>query len=93
MSIKINGVEHRPDLKIDIKERLIKNVKVKMPNNLYQAKAVLNSAYGTVEITGSTLHRIIIQSMVQNVEYRCLVKGMLDDLEKNEELYIEEAVA
>ena len=44
--------------------------------------------YGSVEITGSTLHNIIQQFLVQNKHFRPVIKQFIEELENgNEHLY------
>jgi hypothetical protein len=88
MAIKIKGIELNKDVSFTIKEQHIKNTVVNMPNKYYQAKAALETCWGSVEITGSTLHNIVQQVLVQNKEFRSTIKMFLDELDNgHEDLY------
>ena len=88
MGIIVKGYKFDPDFKINIKEQDIRNTIVKVPEKYYQAKASLETWDGSVEITGSTLHNIIQQFLVQNKHFRIHIKTFIDDLDKgNEYLY------
>ena len=88
MAINIKGIEHNKNATVKIKENDIRNTVVKVPSHYYQAKATLETWYGLVEITGSTLHNIIQQFLVQNKHFRSVIKGFIDDLDNgNEHLY------
>ena len=69
MAINIKGIEHNKNATVKIKENDIRNTVVKVPSHYYQAKATLETWYGSVEITGSTLHNIIQQFLVQNKHF------------------------
>lgn len=88
MAINIKGIEHNKNAIVKIKENDIRNTVVKVPSHYYQAKATLETWYGSVEITGSTLHNIFQQFLVQNKHFRSVIKGFIDDLDNgNERLY------
>tara|TARA_B100001093_G_scaffold101802_1_gene94030 strand:+ start:960 stop:1241 length:282 start_codon:yes stop_codon:yes gene_type:complete len=85
MAINIKGIEHNKNVTVKIKENDIRNTVVKVPSHYYQAKATLETWYGSVEITGSTLHNIIQQFLVQNKHFRSVIKGFIDDLDNGDE--------
>jgi len=85
MAINIKGIEHNKTVTVKIKENDIRNTVVKVPSHYYQAKATLETWYGSVEITGSTLHNIIQQFLVQNKHFRSVIKGFIDDLDNGDE--------
>jgi len=85
MVINIKGIEHNKNVTVKIKENDIRNTVVKVPSHYYQAKATLETWYGSVEITGSTLHNIIQQFLVQNKHFRSVIKGFIDDLDNGDE--------
>lgn len=88
MAINIKGIEHDKNATVKIKENDIRNTIVKIPNQYYQAKAIIETWYGSVEITGSTLHNIIQQFLVQNKHFRPVIKQFIEELENgNEHLY------
>ena len=88
MAIKIKGVEFDKEVSFMIKEHDIRNTVVTMPKKYYQAKAALETCWGSVEITGSTLHNIVQQVLVQNKEFRSTIKMFLDELDNgHEDLY------
>ena len=88
MAINIKGIEHDKNATVKIKENDIRNTIVKIPNQYYQAKAIMETWYGLVEITGSTLHNIIQQFLVQNKHFRPVIKQFIEELENgNEHLY------
>ena len=87
MAINIKGIEHDKNATLTIKENDIRNTVVKIPNNYYQAKATLETWYGSVEITGSTLHNIIQQFLVQNKNFRSVIKEFIDDLDSGNERF------
>lgn len=88
MAINIKGIEHDKNATVKIKENDIRNTIVKIPNQYYQAKAIIETWYGSVEITGSTLHNIIQQFLVQNKHFRPVIKKFIEELENgNEHLY------
>ena len=88
MGININGIEYDKGFSLSIKERDIRDTVVKIPTKYYQAKASIETWYGTVDITGSTLHNIIKQFLVQNKHMRPVIKGFIDQLDNpHEDLY------
>ena len=88
MGININGNHYDKGFSLSIKEQDIRDTVVKIPTKYYQAKASIETWYGTVDITGSTLHNIIQQFLVQNKHMRPVIKGFIDELDNgNEELY------
>ena len=88
MAINIKGIKHNKNATVKIKENDIRNTIVKIPNQYYQAKAIMETWYGSVEITGSTLHNIIQQFLVQNKHFRPVIKQFIEELENgNEHLY------
>ncbi|MBT7398832.1 MAG: hypothetical protein HN775_06530, partial [Hellea sp.] len=46
MAINIKGIEHDKNATLTIKENDIRNTTVKIPNQYYQAKAILETWYG-----------------------------------------------
>jgi len=88
MAINVKGIEFDKDVSFTIKEQDIRNTVVRMPNQYYQAKAAIETCWGSVEITGSTLHNIVQQVLVQNKEFRSTIKAFLEELDNgHEELY------
>ena len=88
MGINIKGIAYDKGFSLSIKERDIRDTVVKIPTKYYQAKASIETWYGTVDITGSTLHNIIKQFLVQNKHMRPVIKGFIDQLDNpHEDLY------
>lgn len=88
MGININGIQCDKGFSLSIKERDIRDTVVKIPTKYYQAKASIETWYGTVDITGSTLHNIIQQFLVQNKHFRPVIKNFIDELDNgHEDLY------
>jgi hypothetical protein len=85
MGITINGIQNEKDAQFNITEQDIRNTVVKMPKRIYSARASLETWYGSVEITGWTLHNIFQQCLVQNKEFRKLVKLFIDELDDGKE--------
>ena len=85
MGITVNGIENDKDAQFSIREQDIRNTVVKMPNRTYSARASIETWYGSVEITGWTLHNIFQQCLVQNKEFRELVKLFIDELDEGKE--------
>ena len=81
MAIKIKGIEFDKDFSCTIKEQDIKKTVVKIPQKYYQASAAFKTIYGSVEITGSTLHGIIQELLIQNKPFREVITGFIDELE------------
>ena len=81
MAIKIKGDEYDPTFELTIKEQDIKKTVVKIPQKYYQASAAFETIYGSVEITGSTLHGIIQELLIQNKPFRAVIAGFIDELE------------
>jgi hypothetical protein len=85
MAIKINGIEHDKNVSFTIREQDIKQTVVKIPKKYYQAKATIDTYYGSVEINGSTLHNIIQEMLIQNKEFRSVITDYVDQLECEDE--------
>tara|TARA_R110000823_G_scaffold257309_1_gene379041 strand:+ start:43 stop:324 length:282 start_codon:yes stop_codon:yes gene_type:complete len=81
MAIKIKGIEFDKDFSFNIKEQDIKKTVVKIPQKYYQASAAFETIYGSVEITGSTLHGIIQELLIQNKPFRAVITDFIDELE------------
>ena len=84
MGIIVKGYKSDPDFKINIKEQDIRNTIVKVPEKYYQAKASLETWYGSVEITGSTFHNIIKEFLIQNKPFRSVIKSYIDQLDEED---------
>ena len=85
MGIQVNGINHDKEARFSIKEQDIRNTVVKMPERIYSARASIETWYGSVEITGWTLHNIFQQCLVQNKEFGKLVKLFIDELDEGKE--------
>ena len=79
MAVIIRGIANARDR--TIKNTQIKSIKARVPeNNVYSAKATIDTICGTIELTGMTLHEIIKDTLEDSQYFRDVLSNYIKQI-------------
>ncbi len=81
MAVIIRGIANVRDRDRTIKNTQIKSIKARVPeNNVYSAKAIIDTVWGSIELTGMTLHEIIKDTLEDNQYFRDVLSNYIKQI-------------
>jgi hypothetical protein len=81
MAVIIRGIPNVRDRDRTIKNTQIKSIKARVPeNNVYSAKAIIDTVWGSIELTGMTLHEIIKDTLEDNQYFRDVLSNYIKQI-------------
>jgi hypothetical protein len=81
MAVIIKGIANVRDRDKTIKNTQIKSIKARVPeNNVYSAKATIDTIWGSIELTGMTLHDIIKDTLEDNQYFRDVLANYIKQI-------------
>lgn len=81
MAVIIRGIPNVRDKDRTIKNTQIKSIKARVPeNNVYSAKAIIDTVWGSIELTGMTLHEIIKDTLEDNQYFRDVLSNYIKQI-------------
>ncbi len=80
MAVIIRGIANARDRDRTIKNSEILAIKARVPESTYNAKATIDTAWGTIELTGMTLHDIIKDTLEDNQYFRDVLANYIKQI-------------